>query len=148
LNEYLDIVLIDEIREALGGVYSVSSWVSVTPLPNAELSGGAYFTCDPKRVEELVTAVKEEFAKVSRGSIDSGVLQKAIEALIKEQEESIQSNIYIAQSYANSAVIYHSPLSRLDKRPALYRTVKAADIQKAAQELLGGSQVRLTLNPE
>jgi zinc protease len=148
LNEYLDIVLIDEIREALGGVYSVSSWVSVSPLPNAELSGGAYFTCDPKRVEELVTAVKEEFAKVSRGNIDSGVLQKAIEALIKEQEESIQSNLYIAQSYANSAVIYRSPLSRLDKRPALYRAVKAADIQKAAQELLGGSSVRLTLYPE
>ena len=148
LSEYLDIVLIDEIREALGGVYSVSSWVSITPLPNAELSGGAYFTCDPKRVEELVTAVKEEFAKVSRGNIDSGVLQKAIEALIKEQEESIQSNLYIAQSYANSAVIYRSPLSRLDKRPALYRAVKAADIQKAAQELLGGSQVRLTLYPE
>jgi len=148
LNEYLDIVLIDEIREALGGVYSVSSWVSVSPLPNGELSGGAYFTCDPKRVEELVTAVKEEFAKVSRGSIDSGVLQKAIEALIKEQEESIQRNLYIAQSYANSAVIYRSPLSRLDKRPALYRAVKAADIQKAAQELLGGSNVRLTLYPE
>jgi len=148
LNEYLDIVLIDEIREAMGGVYSVSSWVSVTPLPNGELYGGAYFTCDPKRVEELVTAVKEEFAKVSRGNIDSSVLQKAIEALIKEQEESIQSNIYIAQSYANSAVIYRSPLSRLDKRPALYRAVKAADIQKAAQELLGGSQVRLTLNRE
>jgi zinc protease len=148
LSEYLDIVLIDEIREALGGVYSVSSWVSVTPLPNGELSGGAYFTCDPKRVEELVTAVKEEFAKVSRGNIDSGVLQKAIEALIKEQEESIQSNLYIAQSYANSAVIYRSPLSRLDKRPALYRAVKAADVQKAAQELLGGSNVRLTLYPE
>jgi zinc protease len=148
LNEYLEIQLNDEIRELLGGVYSVSSWVSISPLPKGELSGGAYFICDPKRVEELVSAVKEEFVKVSRGNIDSGVLLKAIEALVKEQEESIQSNIFIAQSYANSAVIYRSPLSRLDNRPALYRAVKAAELQKAAQELLEGSNVRLTLYPE
>jgi zinc protease len=148
LNEYLEIQLNDEIRELLGGVYSVSSWVSLSPIPRGELSGGAYFTCDPKRVEELVSAAKEEFVKVSRGNIDSGVLLKAIEALVKEQEESIQSNIFIAQNYANSAVIYRSPLSRLDSRPALYRAVKAADLQKAAQELLEGSHVRLTLYPE
>jgi len=148
LSEYLDIKLIDEIREVLGGVYSVSSWVSLSPIPSGELSGGAYFTCDPKRVEELVSAVKEEFYKVSRGNIDDAVLQKAIEALIKEQEESIQSNLYIAQSYANSAVIYRSPLNRLDKRPALYRAVTTADLREAARELLEGSSVRLTLYPE
>jgi len=148
LSEYLDIRLIDEIREALGGVYSTSSWVSLSPLPKDELSGGVYFMCDPKRVEELVSAVREEFLKVSRGDIDSEDLRKAIEALIKAQEESIQGNMYIAQSYANSAVIYRSPLSRLDNRPALYQAVKAADLQEAAQELLAGSSVRVTLNPE
>jgi zinc protease len=148
LNEYLEIQLNDEIREALGGVYSVSSWVSVSPLPRGELSGGAYFICDPKRAEELVSAVKAEFLKVSGGKIDEAVLKKSIEALVKEQEESVQSNLYMAQSYANSAVIYRSPLNRLDKRPALYRTVKAADLQKTAAELLAGSSVRLTLYPE
>jgi len=148
LSEYLEIRFIDEIREALGGVYSVSSTVSLSTIPKGELSGGVSFYCDPKRVEELVSAVKEEFIKVSGGNIDSGVLQKAIEALIKEQEESIQSNLYMAQSYANSVVIYRSPLSRLDKRPDLYRAVKAADIQKVAQDLVGGSSVRLTLYPE
>jgi zinc protease len=148
LNEYLEIQLNDEIREVLGGVYSVSSWVSLSPLPRGELSGGAYFVCDPKRVEELVSAVKEEFLKISRGNIDNAVLQKAIEALVKEQEESVQNNLYIAQSYANSAVIYRSPLCRLDRRPVLYQAVKAADLQKTAQELLEGSGVRLTLYPE
>ena len=148
LSEYLDIQLTEEIREALGGVYSVSSWVSITPIPEGELSGGVYFVCDPKRAEELIAAVKEEFNKVAGGTIDSGVLQKAIEALIKGQEESVQGNLYIAQSYANSEVIYRSPLSRLDKRPALYRAVSPAGIQKAAAELLEGSHVRLMLLSE
>ena len=148
LNEYLDIQLTEEIRKALGGVYSVSPWVSLSPIPRGELSGGAYFVCEPKRAEELSAAVKEEFLKIAAGNIDADVFAKAAEALIKGQEESVQSNLYIAQSYANSAVIYRSPLSRLDKRPALYRAVSPSDIQQAAADLCRGSSVRLILYPE
>jgi zinc protease len=148
LNEYLEIQLNDEIREVLGGVYSISSWVSLTPIPKGELSGGAYFVCDPKRAEELISAVKEEFLKVSRGNIEPDVFGKAVEALVKDHEQSIQSNLYIAQSYSNSAVIYRSPLSRLDSRPGLYRALDIKDIQRAASELLAGSNVQITLYPE
>jgi len=148
LSGYLDIRLTEQIRETLGGVYSTSSWVSLSPLPRGELSGGVYFACDPKRVEELSAAVKEEFNKVAQGNIDPDSFSKAIEALIKDQETSIQDNIYIAQSYANSSVIYRSPLSRLDKRPDLYRALTPADIQQAETELLAGNSVRLILYPE
>ena len=148
LNEYLDIQLTEEIRENLGGVYSISSWASISPIPNGELSGGAFFYCDPKRAQELGSAVKEEFLKIAGGAVDLDIFGKSIEALIKGQEASVQSNLYIAQSYANSAVIYHSPLSRLDKRPALYRSVKPADIRKAAADLTGGNLVFLVLYPE
>jgi zinc protease len=148
LSEYLDIQLTEEIREALGGVYSISSWVSLSPIPRGELSGGAYFSCDPKRADELLSAVKEEFRKIAAGNIDANVLEKSAKALIKSHETSIQSNLYLAQSYANSAVIYQSPLSRLDKRPALYRSVTSRDIQYMAADLVGGNLVRLILLPE
>ena len=148
LSEYLDIRLNDEIRQNLGGVYSISSWVALSPIPTGELSGGVYFVCDPKRVEELIPAVLEEFNKISLGNINGDVFKKAIEALVREQEESVQHNRYIAQSYANSAVIYNSPLNRLDKRPALYQALIPGDIQMTAAELLRGSLVQLTLFPE
>jgi len=148
LSGYLDIRLTEQIRETLGGVYSISSWVSLSPIPRGELSGGVYFACDPKRAEELSAAVKEELDKVVQGNIDPDIFRKAIEALIKDQETSVQNNGYIAQSYANSAVIYNSPLSRLDNRPALYRALTPADIQQAETELLAGSFVRLILYPE
>jgi len=148
LTEYLDIQLIDEIREKLNGVYGVSSGVSITPMPRGELVGEAYFVCDPVRVPELTAAVKEEFLKVSRGDINPDILTKAIEALIQSQEESIQRNNYIANSYANSAVIFRGPLSRLDNRPALYRATSAADIQRVATDLVGGSFVQMYLYPE
>ena len=148
LSGYLDIRLTEEIRENLGGVYSPSSWVSLSPLPKGELSGGVFFICDPKRVDELSAAVKEELQKIAEGNIDQDTFNKSIEALIKDQETSIQNNIYIAQSYANSAVIYNSPMSRLDKRPGLFRAVSYGDIQKTAAELLGGSSAQLVLYPE
>ena len=148
LNEYLDIRLEEEIREELGGVYSISPWVSISPIPRGELSGGVYFICDPKRAEELISATEAEFSKIAAGNIDDEIFKKAIEALIKGQEQSVQNNQYLAQSYANSAVIYHSPMSRLDKRPALYRAVSPADIKETQAELLKGSSVRLILYPE
>ncbi|MCL2478663.1 MAG: hypothetical protein FWF22_04120, partial [Treponema sp.] len=61
---------------------------------------------------------------------------------------SVQSNLYIAQSYANSSVIYNSPLSRMDKRPELFQAVSAADLQNMAASLLDGGSARLILYPE
>ena len=148
LNEYLRIQLNDRIREDLGGVYAISSWVSLTPFHNGELSGGVFFNCDPARAEELTAAVVEVFRNVAAGRINQAVLSSAIEALVQAHDQSIQSNLHIAQSYANSVMIFDSPLSRLTARPALFRTVTSADVQKAAARLLDGPHVRLFLFPE
>jgi zinc protease len=148
LNEYMDIRLTEDIRENLGGVYSISSAVSVSPVPRGELSAAAYFICDPGRALELSSAVEERFRAVAGGNIDSGAFDKSVEALLREHEISLQSNLTICQSYANSAVIYHSPLSRLDKRPSLYRAVSHKDIQDTAAQLLKGGPVAVTLFPD
>ncbi|MCL2374314.1 MAG: insulinase family protein, partial [Treponema sp.] len=149
LNEYLDIRLIDEIREELGGVYTISSWVSISPfVGSGELSGGVFFVTDPGRVDELVSAVRAEFSAIAAGSIDMGVFAKSVEALIQGHEQAIQNNAHIAQSFANSAVIFDSPLSRLNRRPDSVRAVSPADIAAVMGELLGGSLVSLVLLPE
>jgi len=129
LNEYLEIKLDDEIREKLGGVYSISSGVSVSPVPQGELSMQIYFNCDPKRAQELQAAVIGVLRQVTAGVIDRDTFKKAVEAPKKEWEVSIQSNAYIAQSYANSSVLLNLPLARLDRRPKLYDAVSQSDIR-------------------
>jgi zinc protease len=148
LTEYLDIQLIDEIREKLNGVYAVAPRILVSPIPRGELTGEAIFFCDPGRVQELTAAVKEEFLKVARGEIKTDVLAKAIKAVIQGHEGSIQQNSYIAASYADSVVIFRAPLSRLDSMPSLYRVVSPADIQRTAADLVGGSFGQFSLYPE
>jgi zinc protease len=148
LEGYLEIIMNDEIRESLGGVYAISTWATLSPLPRGELGGGVYFICNPGRAEELSAAAEAQIRLIAGGRIDADVLAKSLEALSQSHDQSIQSNLHIAQSYANSVVIYDSPLSRLDNRPRLYQAVSASDLQDMAKRLLENGPVRIILFPE
>jgi zinc protease len=153
LNEYLDIKMTEEIREKLGGVYSISVNVPVSPVPQGELSIQVYFACDPKRVQELSAAVISLLNQTAGGGASGGITRdtfnKAVEALKKEWETSMQSNAYIAQSYANSSVLLNLPLSRLNKRPQYFSAVTPADIQKICAQLMqGNGPARVVLLPD
>ncbi len=69
LNEYLDIRLTEEIREKLGGVYSISPSVGLTPMPSGELYLVVTFYCDPNRAEELAAAVSAELDLTAQGHL-------------------------------------------------------------------------------
>ena len=148
LNEYLDIRLTEEIREKLGGVYSISSWVSAGIVPRGEVSLGVYFICDPRRAEELSDAIEAQIRDIAASALNRDIFGKSLEALKKNHEQSIQSNSYIAQSYANSQVIYRVPLNRLTKRPSYYDAVKVQDIQALVKQILEGGPARFILYPE
>jgi zinc protease len=148
LKEYLDILLVQDIREKLGGVYSIAVSVSLSPAPKGELVMQIYFACDPRRSGELSAEVESLLEKVAGETPDPDTFAKSVEALKKNWEASIQSNFYIAQSYANSAVLLNTPLSRLDKRPELYEKVSPAEIQALCGLLLPRGPVKVALYPE
>ena len=148
LSEYLDILFTDEIREKLGGVYSIYSGVSVSVIPRGEYSLSVYFQCNPERTNELITAVQDCLADVIKNDVNTDMFNKAKEALLKEHESSIQRNLYIAQSYANSSVLYSTPLSRLNRRPGVIRDVTPGDLQALCSEILISGPVQVILYPE
>jgi zinc protease len=148
LTEYLDIRMIEDIREKLGGVYSVSVGVSPSPAPEGELIMNVYFSCDPRRAEELCDAINNLLNSTAAEAINEDTFKKSVEALKKSWEASVQSNGYIAQSYANSVVLLNTPLSRLDKRPAMYEKVTPAQIQEMCHRLLQKGPARIILYPE
>jgi zinc protease len=148
LSEYLDILLTEEIREKLGGVYSVSVSAALTPIPRGELALGVYFACDPKRAVELSTAINELFTALASGSVRGDLLDKSREALKKEWETSMESNTYIARNYANFSAILDLPFSRLDRRPELYDAVRATDLPQTMTQLLRNGPISVILYPE
>jgi zinc protease len=151
LNGYLDIRLNDEIREKLGGVYSISANVSAAFMPRGELAMAIYFACDPGRVTELSAAVINLLGQTTvTAGINQDIFGKAVEALKKEWESSIQNNSYIAQSYANSSVLMNAPLSRLNRRPQYYSAVTPENIRRVCAQLLQGNNgpAQVVLLPE
>jgi zinc protease len=148
LNEYLDIVLTDEIREAMGGVYSVSAHASLTPTPVGELSLSVYFVCSPARQGELRKAIRDRLASLAEGGIDAETFLKAKEALVKTFERSLESNDFIARNLAHFAVITGTPLSHFAQRPALYSSVTVEQVQRIIEELFTVYPVELVLFPE
>jgi zinc protease len=148
LTEYLDIRMTEEIREKLGGVYSISAYAALSPVPEGELSLAVYFSCDPRRVKELTAAVTALISQTAAGPVHRDTFTKSVEALKKDWESSIQSNAYIARSYANSSVLLNLPLSRLDKRPAYYNGVTPADLQTLCARLAPQGPAVIVLYPE
>jgi zinc protease len=148
LSEYLDIEMTEEIREKLGGVYSISVGASVSPVPEGELTLQVYFACDPKRSRELSAAVTELLNRTANRDIDMDNFAKAAEALKKEWEASMQNNGYIAQSYANSSVLLDQPLARLNRRPAYIDAVKPQDLQRLCRRALTDGPALVILYPE
>ncbi|MDR0761160.1 MAG: insulinase family protein [Treponema sp.] len=150
LTEYLDIILTEEIREKLGGVYSISAGASLSslPPPDGELTMSNYFACDPRRAVELSEAIIRQLERIAEGTIDTETFTKAAEALKKSWEVSMQNNSYIARNYGNLAVTLNLPLNQLDKRPGLYAAITPAEIQDLCRRLLPGGPARIILYPE
>jgi zinc protease len=147
-NEYLDIVLNDEIRESLGGVYSISAYLSLTPTPEGELSMSVFFICDPERAEELRTAIKERLALTAEGQIDEEILTRAKEAMIKSFGQSMENNGFIARNYANFSLMLNTPLSHLNERPDLYRSITSGEIRRILGQVLANGPGEVVLFPE
>jgi len=148
LSEYLDITLTNEIRENLGGVYSISASASVNTIPIGEHSLEVFFFCNPSRVNELIAAVNALLTEVASRPLNQDTFNKSKEALLMSYENSMQSNLYIAQSFANSSVLYNTPLSRLTARAGAIRAVTQEDVQALCRQILTAGPVQVVLYPE
>ncbi|MDR0322877.1 MAG: insulinase family protein [Treponema sp.] len=147
LSEYLDILLIDEIREKLGGVYSISSNVSVSVIPRGEYSLNVFFQCDPARTDELIATVNDLLTDTANMPLNIDTFNKSKEALFMSHENSMQRNLFIAQSYINSSVLYNTPLNRLNMRPEAIKAVTVEDVQELIWNILAAGPVQIVLYP-
>jgi zinc protease len=148
LSEYLDIILTDEIREKMSGVYSISAGASVSTIPKGEYRLSIYFQCSPARVDELIAAVQERITEIYTKPLNQDTVNKSKEALLKEHENSMQRNLHIAQSFANSSVLYNTPLNRLNTRPQAIRAVRPENVQSLCKDMTSSGPVQVVLFPE
>ncbi|MGQ0649570.1 MAG: M16 family metallopeptidase [Gemmatimonadaceae bacterium] len=148
VTEYVEMRLLDNLREALGGTYSVSVGGSLQRLPRQQFSISIDFGSSPERADSLYTAVRAVIDSVKAGHIDSADVAKVREQQQRALEVSLKENSYWLVNLTARVENEEDPSSLLGYAE-LVRGLTREKINAAAQKYFSGENVaRFVLLPE
>jgi zinc protease len=94
LQQALNIVYTEEIREKEGGTYGVSCAGSLIKFPKEQLILQIFFQTDPAKYEKLSTLVVELLNKMAKEGPSEEQMQKAKEYTLKKYKDAQKENGY------------------------------------------------------
>ncbi len=148
LCDILNIKLREVLREDKGGVYGVGVFPQVAKYPNPEYHIHIAFGCNPDRVDELITAVKEQINDMQNNLPTDSNMVKIKETDRRELEVNMKTNKYWVRQLVRTLVYNESPNIFLQK-PAMIEALKPEDIRAAAKEYLNDKNfMEFILYPE
>jgi len=148
LGELLNNRLIDIIREEKSGVYTVNANGSGSLYPVPRYSFSINFPCGPDNVEKLVDATMEEIENIKKNGVTEEDLKKVKEAQRLNHKENLKNNRYWLNQLRNYYYL-NRDFEEFDKFDGLVESLKAKDIQDAANKYLSGENViKVILLPE
>jgi zinc protease len=148
LKELLDIRLIAEIREKMGGVYSIGAQVGYQSIPYSELSLSVSFGCDPARAEELSAASDAELKKIMDGKFDPADFQKAKEIVKKAMETDFRRNDVWPATINQLLLVRKQALGVYLNYAGLIDALQPGDLSALAKTLDPEKRNRVILYPE
>ncbi len=140
INGILNIIFTEKIREEEGGTYGVSTAVNLQQFPARKVNTIISFDCDPERATELKAKVQNEVQRLVNEGPGQEHLDKAVNNVLKNREESKQHNSYWMTSlytYYLSGINYHDPSNFED----ILKTFTADDIREAAEAFFGDADL-------
>ena len=152
LETILDILMREELREALGGVYAYGASASMQPEPDSLYEISLYFGSDPGRVQELVDAL---FALITEVQVDGprdDLLEKARAQIVHQREEQLEQNNYwlsVLEYFAAEDNVNLANFLDLEAVEGRVEAVTAAEVQEVAVAFLPlDSYILASLYPE
>ena len=140
INGILNIIFTEKIREEEGGTYGVSTAVTLQQLPVQKANTIITFDCDPERAGELKAKVQSELQRLMDEGPEQEYLDKAVNNILKNREESKQHNSYWMTSlytYYLSGINYNDPSNFED----ILKEFTADDIREAAKAFFGDADL-------
>jgi len=148
LGEYLEMRLLENLREALGGTYSVSVGAQVTRLPRPEFSVSFQFGSAPARADSLYGVILAVIDSTKAGHITDGDVQKVREQQQRGLEVNRKENGYWLTNLSARLENEEDPRGLLAYE-GLIRGLTREQLQAAARRYLEGANVaRFVLLPE
>ncbi|MEJ7596734.1 MAG: insulinase family protein [Kofleriaceae bacterium] len=140
LGRVLSILLRENLRENLGGVYGVSAGGAVSRRPRQERTFSISFGCDPARIDELVKATEAEVAALVKSGVKPEILDRVNQTFLRERETQLRNNTFWANWLQTAARYGDDPALVLDPAPTTARMT--SDLVKAtAKRFLDGRRV-------
>ena len=139
LETILDILMREELREELGGVYAYGASASVLPDPDSLYEISLYFGSDPARVQELVDALFGLITEVQTDGPREDLLEKARAQIVRQREEQLEQNSYwlrILEYYAAEGDVDLANFVDLGVVESRTDAVTAEGVQASALEFL------------
>ena len=78
-SQILNNIMLEDVREKIGGVYSINSSAVLTPLMKKENYLVIRFTTDPARRDEVTEAVKKSVEKLLKGDYPGRMIRNTVE---------------------------------------------------------------------
>ena len=103
INNVLDLVFTEKVREEAGGTYGVSVSLSSQLHPYQSAQGLIMFDCDPERVDSLKKIIYSEIEKLATIGPSKENLEKSIRNMLKTREEARLHNNY----WSNALYLYY-----------------------------------------
>ena len=148
LGTILEIRLREELREALGGTYSVNVSAFISRIPREQYNVSIGFGSAPDRADTLVRAVFAQIETLQAAGPRPADLAKAKETSIRSRETNLRQNGWWLQLLVGSRRDGDDPASRLDLNAQLAQLTPET-IRAAARTYLDRARyVRVTLVPE
>lgn len=94
LNQALDMVFTEEIREKEGGTYGVSCDGSLSIYPKSELTLQIVFQTDPAKIDKLSDIVVAQLEKMAKDGPSAEHMQKIKEYMLKKYKDAQKENGY------------------------------------------------------
>jgi len=148
LGSILDIRLREELREELGGTYSVGVGASASRFPKQEYTVSINFGSAPERADTLVATVFAQIDSLKANGPRPADLAKYKETTIRSRETDLRQNGWWLSLLTGSRREGEDPNTRFALAPELDRLTPTV-IRDAARLYLNKSRyVRVTLLPE
>ncbi len=149
LEMLLDILLFEELREEMGGVYGAGVGGTLRRRPQGRFTFAINFGCDPERATELTNAVFETIAEMKRDGVAEDYIARVQEQQRQARTVLLEENEFwvnaLRDVYYSDAVSEPLDLLRYDE---LVDGLTSEDMQQAATKWLTDRYVQVTLYPE
>lgn len=148
LQDVLSVLLREKLREELGGVYGVSVSATDVYAPYRGYQVTVDFSCDPDRVEELVTATYAVVDKLRKDGPEQRIVDQEKEKRARKREEDQRTNGWWLNVVASATERGLDPLALLTWDTRNAAVTPASTREDARRWLVDANRTRLVLLPE